>query len=308
MKKVTILILTWNNLELLSNCIKCVKSQSYKNFDLLVVANGSKTETLKYLRKKNIRFIRYKINRGTVIPFNFAAKQIRTEYLAFLNDDTEPKKDWLFNLYKTISSNPKISSVDSQILYKSNKKRIWSAGANYSVFGKTWFRYQGKKIFKKKKPQKIFASVGTAVIYRKKTLEKIGFINKNIYLSHEDIDLGMKINLVGHLNYINYKAQVYHHVSATTKIGSESYIFNSHRSVEIIFLCNLPLTILIFLIFPHLIFILGGIPKYLVEKKLKVYLKSKFSVLKDLNKLLKERKKVKSLTSASLIQTVKNFF
>ena len=62
------------------------------------------------------------------------------------------------------------------------------------------------------------------------------------------------------------------------------------------------------LIFPHLIFILGGIPKYLVEKKLKVYLKSKFSVLKDLNKLLKERKKVKSLTSASLIQTVKNFF
>ena len=110
MKKVTILILTWNNLELLSNCIKCVKSQSYKNFDLLVVANGSKTETLKYLRKKNIRFIRYKINRGTVIPFNFAAKQIRTEYLAFLNDDTEPKKDWLFNLYKTISSNPKFLS------------------------------------------------------------------------------------------------------------------------------------------------------------------------------------------------------
>ena len=102
---------------------KCVKSQSYKNFDLLVVANGSKTETLKYLRKKKIRFIRYKINRGTVIPF-ILSKQIRTEYLAFLNDDTEPKKDWLFNLYKTISSNPKFPSRTPRFFTSQIKKNL----------------------------------------------------------------------------------------------------------------------------------------------------------------------------------------
>lgn len=309
MKQVTILILTWKNLDLLERCINSLQKQTFKSYNLLVYANGSNDRTINFLKKKKISYYRNLKNKGTVEPFNYAAKKIKTKFIVFLNDDTEVDRNWLKNLFISININRNISSVDSLITYKSMPGIIWSAGSKYSIFGKSKFRKQGKKKDKQKKiSEEIFSGVGTAIIYRNFHLKKIDYINPNIYLSHEDLDLGMKFNLLNYNNLICNKARVLHHVSATTKIGSNSYVFNSQRSVEINYLVNLPTLFLIIFFFPHLIFIILGFLKFSFQKKTKIFLKAKISVYKDLYRYLKIRKKVQKIKRIKNIDYAKKFF
>lgn len=75
MKQVTILILTWKNLDLLERCINSLQKQTFKSYNLLVYANGSNDRTINFLKKKKISYYRNLKNKGTVEPFNYAAKK-----------------------------------------------------------------------------------------------------------------------------------------------------------------------------------------------------------------------------------------
>ena len=50
MSKVTIIIPNYNGAAFLGDCIESLRNQTYKNFDVLVVDNGSKDASLEYLR------------------------------------------------------------------------------------------------------------------------------------------------------------------------------------------------------------------------------------------------------------------
>ncbi len=52
MNKITILILTWKNIDLLKECINSLEKQSFSLFDVVVVANGSYQPTIEFLQKK----------------------------------------------------------------------------------------------------------------------------------------------------------------------------------------------------------------------------------------------------------------
>ena len=48
MSKVTIIIPNYNGSPVLRDCIESLRNQTYKNFDVLVVDNGSKDASLEY--------------------------------------------------------------------------------------------------------------------------------------------------------------------------------------------------------------------------------------------------------------------
>ena len=49
----SIILPTYNDLENLKNCIKSIDRQTYKNFELLIVNDGSNDDTKTYLSKLN---------------------------------------------------------------------------------------------------------------------------------------------------------------------------------------------------------------------------------------------------------------
>ena len=50
MSKVTIIIPNYNGIKFMKDCIESLRVQTYKNFEILVVDNGSKDESVDYLR------------------------------------------------------------------------------------------------------------------------------------------------------------------------------------------------------------------------------------------------------------------
>lgn len=194
MNKITILILTWKNINLLKECINSLEKQSFNLFDLVVVANGSYQPTIEFLQKKKIRYFRFLKNQGVTKAFNYAAKKIQTKYIMFLNDDTELDIDCVKHLFLFMEHQPNVSACDSLILYRGLKNIVWSAGGKYSFFGKSNFRLQGKNIkFVSKKPKKTFCAIGSCAFYRKNDIKNLDFFNDIYFLSHEDLDLSFKI-------------------------------------------------------------------------------------------------------------------
>jgi O-antigen biosynthesis protein len=127
---VTIIIPTKNQEKLLKYCLESLEATTYTNYQILVIDNESDDpKALEYFKQLNCQILRIKNQQG---KFSYAAinnravEQVESEYILFLNNDTEiinPR--WLSQMvgYAQIS---KVGAVGARLLYPDN--RIQHAG------------------------------------------------------------------------------------------------------------------------------------------------------------------------------------
>ena len=126
MIKFSIIIPVYNTEDYLSSCLDSVLSQSYNDFEVIVVNDGTKDNSQeiidKYVRKdKKIRsFI--KENGGLSSARNYGVDKSNGEYLLFLDSDDTLNKDLLKELNKEIESN-KPDIIRFQITRISDKEK-----------------------------------------------------------------------------------------------------------------------------------------------------------------------------------------
>lgn len=87
-KKVSVIIPFYNGVEWLSEAVQSVLDQTYKNFEIIVVNDGSPEDVDDFLSKYGDKIIyRYKQNGGAATARNLAMEIATGEYLAFLDSD-----------------------------------------------------------------------------------------------------------------------------------------------------------------------------------------------------------------------------
>lgn len=128
--KVSILILTYNNLLINQLClISLYCNTTYPNFEVVVVDNASSDETPSWLRTfarkhPNLKVILNSENKGFAGGNNQAAKEASGEYLIFLNNDTVVTRGWVERLLKYIRRDPKIGLVGPVTNSTGNEARV----------------------------------------------------------------------------------------------------------------------------------------------------------------------------------------
>lgn len=107
---VSIIIRTKNEDKWISSCLRAIESQSYKNFEIIVVDNDSTDNTLKKIKKFKVRLIKIKkFKPGNAI--NIGIKKSKGDLIVCLSGHCIPvDKNWLYNLVKNIKSK-KIAGV-----------------------------------------------------------------------------------------------------------------------------------------------------------------------------------------------------
>ncbi len=88
--KVSIVITSYNHGDFLEECIKSAIAQSYSDYEILIVDDGSEDESISIIEKYSTNF--YKIlllndNHGACIALNKILKFCRGDYIAILNSD-----------------------------------------------------------------------------------------------------------------------------------------------------------------------------------------------------------------------------
>jgi len=91
---VTVVVTTYNRPRQVRTAICSVMRQTYDCKELLVVEDGTESETEAWLREQSVgqgRYVRHKTNRGLAAARNTGIQEAEGKYVAFLDDDDEWK-------------------------------------------------------------------------------------------------------------------------------------------------------------------------------------------------------------------------
>jgi glycosyltransferase involved in cell wall biosynthesis len=107
--RVSVAISTWNRAHLVGRAIRSALAQTFEDFELLIVDDGSSDATPEVLAGVNdarLRRIRHERNYGISRTRNTALGLARGEWMAFLDDDNEWTPDYLERQLALAASRP----------------------------------------------------------------------------------------------------------------------------------------------------------------------------------------------------------
>ena len=243
MKTVSLIIPNYNGKEYIGACLESLKDQDFKDFEVIVVDNGSEDGSADYVESAfpEVRLIRLSRNFGFSRAVNEGLKASESEYALLLNSDTRADAGFVGALYRAISADANIFSASAKMLQMSSPDRIDGAGDLYCALGWAFARGKGKGKHRYTKPCDVFAACGGAAIYRRSLLDEVGWFDEFHFAYLEDIDIGYRAKIMGHRNVYAPDAVVWHMGSAVT--GSRYNDFKiriSARNNMYIIMKNMP--------------------------------------------------------------------
>lgn len=216
MNKVTVIIPNYNGLQFMEPCLKALEGQNYKEFDLLVVDNGSQDGSGEWLRERGIPTLFLGENTGFSGAVNAGIRAVSTPYVILLNNDTEPFPDYVGELVRCLDRFPEVFSVSSKMIQLYHKDLMDDAGDMYSVLGWAYQRGVGQPSSGYQRACQVFAACAGAAIYRREVFEEIGYFDESHFAYLEDIDVGYRARIYGYRNVYCPTAKVYHVGSGTS--------------------------------------------------------------------------------------------
>ena len=121
MPKFSIIIPVYNVEKYIDDCLKSIMNQTYKDYEVIVVNDGTKDNSMEIVKKYNVKVIEQK-NKGLSAARNTGVKVAKGDYLIFLDSDDSWNKDLLKELSKSIENNPDIVRFQIQETYEDSDK------------------------------------------------------------------------------------------------------------------------------------------------------------------------------------------
>lgn len=216
---ISIIILCYNKSEMTKRCLKALfQNTEYPNYEVIVLDNGSVDDTPDYLLSydKKINFIRAENNLGFVGGNNFASDFANGDYFVFLNNDTEPQKSWLKNLYSTFEYFKDAGAAGSMLIYPNGKLQEAGGVIFNDASGWNYGREGDPNDSKYSYCREVDYCSGAALMIRKSLFEQIGkFDTRYSPAYYEDTDLCFSVRKFGYKVYYNPFSKVIHHEGAT---------------------------------------------------------------------------------------------
>jgi len=314
MQRVAIIIVNFNGQKYLPDLLGSI----FKFFPVtaqqkvIIVDNHSTDDSVIWLKEnyqqliileqeKNLGFAA-----GNNVGIKYAINQ-NFEYVMLLNQDTIVTEGYLDKMVNRISTDKRIAAVQPKLMLYPLTDLINSLGnvIHYLGFGYTYGHKLSKFEILNSKFEINYCS-GAACLLKVDVLRKVGLFDEDLFMYHEDLDMGWRFTLAGYLNVIEPEAVVYHKYEFSRSI--QKYYFMERNRFKVILENYNFLTIL--LILPALLamesclFIFSFINGWWKEKILVyLYFFNPFSW----HKIFKKRREIRHIRVKNDREIVKNF-
>lgn len=242
--EVSVIIPNFNGLAYLEGVLSGLERQSMKNFEVILVDNGSTDGSCAFVAAQYswVHIIELSENFGFSRAVNEGIKAARAPYVLLLNNDTEVEPDFLKEMTEGIQRHKKAFSCQAKMIQFHDREKMDDGGNYYCALGWAFAGGKGKAAERYDKEKKIFSSCAGAAIYRKKIFEKIGYFDDEHFAYLEDLDVGYRARIYGYENWYIPGAVVYHVGSGTSgsRYNQFKIRYSSRNNIYMIYK-NMPL-------------------------------------------------------------------
>ncbi len=230
LQKVSIIIPVFNKVELTRKCLEAiVKNTPKESYEVIIIDNASTDGTRDFLKclEGDVKIITNDKNLGFSKACNQGARMASTEYLLFLNNDTEPSEGWLEPLLMILIQDNSVGAVGGKLLFPDGT--IQHAGvvifddqklpdplvARHIYYG------QPMDIAEANQLRQYQALTAACLLMRKSAFNEVGGFDEGYWNGYEDVDLCFKLQEKGWKLVYQPESTVIHHES---KSGPERFL------------------------------------------------------------------------------------
>ncbi len=235
--RVACIVLNWNGLALLPDCLESLQASTYSAMSIIVVDNGSTDDSLAWLRANYPDA--HIIDNGTNLQWAAGnnegikyALQEGFDHILLLNNDIVIAPDMIEKLVAAMAKDASIGMVGPKIYYHHEPKLIWFAGGRMTPWqGRIWhngIREPDKGQFDE--VTNVDYITGCALMVRRETFGKIGLIDTAFAAYGEDVDLCRRAAAAGYGIELVSGATMWHKVSSSYGITSRTKVWLRFRS------------------------------------------------------------------------------
>jgi hypothetical protein len=249
LKKIAVVILNWNGVQLLEQFLPSIIQYS-PEATIYVADNASTDDSISFVEQyfPTIKIVKNTDNFGFAQGYNEALKHIDAEIYALVNSDIEVTENWLKPIIETFEKESKTAIIQPKILDYKNKAYFEYAGAAGGFIDKYGYPYCRGRIFEtieKDNGQydndcEITWASGACFFIRSAVYKELDGFDNEFFAHQEEIDLCWRALNKGYKIKYNYKSVVYHVGGATLKQGNPKKTFLNFRNSLLMLVKNLP--------------------------------------------------------------------
>ena len=309
---ISVILVTWNSAVHMPHCLDCLAAQTLKDFEVVLVDNGSTDGSLDGLESRwpglTLRMKRLDENRGFAAANNLGARLARGHWLALLNTDAFPDPGWLEKLLQAAGHYPEFSFFASRQLQANTPQLLDGAGDAFHISGLAWRRFAGWPSAQfGLEPKEVFSPCAAAALYSRQAFLQVGGFDEDFFSYHEDVDLGFRLRLQGFRCLYVPEAVVEHIGSATLGTQSDFALYHWQRNFIWSFIQNMPSALLWGALPAHLMANFIYQVYYTFRGHGSVLWKGKKDALRGFSHALHKRQKIQKtlqVSSVELLRTI----
>jgi len=304
----TVIVLNWNGRHLLEDCLSSIEAQSFRDFETIVVDNGSTDDSLEWLKAGGggeVRLVELPSNLGFAGGNNAGIRVARGRFIILLNNDTIVETEWLFALHAAAIRHPEAGMFTPKILNYYRRDEIDNTGHLIYPDGLARGRNRLEKDDGRFDEEgEVLSPSGCAGVYSRRMLDEIGLLDETFFAYGEDVDLGLRGRWAGWNCVYVPSAVVYHQYSATSGVYSPEKAFLVERNRLWILFKNFPVADILlspfFTLFRYSLHMKGALTgkgasgmfsrEYSVGILFRIVLKAEFAALRGLPEMLRKRR------------------
>jgi GT2 family glycosyltransferase len=307
LEDLAVVILNWNGKDFLEKFLPGVIEHS-QGATIYVADNASSDHSVAFVAENfpEVKRIQNPENGGFAKGYNDALKQIDAKYYLLLNSDIEVTANWLLPLIE-VMKDPSVAGCQPKILSYSNKKQFEHAGAAGGFLDRNYYPFCRGRImdqFEEDNGQydwniEIFWATGAALLIKAEVFHEAGGFDETFFAHMEEIDLCWRLKRKGYKFLAVPQSVVYHVGGGTLPYLSPKKSFLNFRNSLFMLIKNHE-----GLLFPKLFYrlLLDGIAglRFLFRgefKHLLSIIKAHWTTFMQLNRLLKQRRTLKKVSS-----------
>jgi GT2 family glycosyltransferase len=244
MSSVDVVIVNYNAGPLLARAVAALQAQTFDALRIVIVDNASSDDSLSRIEPgpKPVEIVLAGTNLGFAAANNLALREhVRAPWVALLNPDAFPRRDWMERLMRAVDSNPGYAFFGCRMVNAANDRSLDGVGDVYHTSGLHWREGHGcEDCAAYQQPREIFSPCAAAALYCTREVIEAGAFDEDFFCFAEDVDLGFRLRLYGHRCLYVPDAVVHHVGSAITGVRSDFSLYHGHRNLVWVYVKNMP--------------------------------------------------------------------